>query len=332
MSIVKTALDAAFGAYYNKQGTNKDLLKKFIAPSEFEAEWAPVVQTDQTVARKSTVEIGDVLQAFQKGLTPDAAVTFTPIEKALSKVKYEVAIDPDDIEQSFVGFMANVDTNDRSKWDITRYVGEELLINKGRENWDLGAVYKGVYVAPTIGTAGTVAGSHNGLGYQIAADITATTITPVNGPASWSTTASTFVTEVMAWIEAVKAVSATNRVLVETKCDKIFMAPELRDRFAQGCAAAYGYNYGLTGNSMIGFPKSVRVPYSNLFIVGVNSMIGRNRVVMTFAENRYSQIKRKNSEQIFGIDISGRSLTLYADFWKQTSYWIPQYVFVNQLT
>lgn len=74
MSIVKTALDAAFGAYYNKQGTNKDLLKKFIAPSEFEAEWAPVVQTDQTVARKSTVEIGDVLQAFQKGLTPDAAV------------------------------------------------------------------------------------------------------------------------------------------------------------------------------------------------------------------------------------------------------------------
>ena len=76
----------------------------------------------------------------------------------------------------------------------------------------------------------------------------------------------------------------------------------------------------------------VPIPHTNQMIVGLSSFNGLSRIVMTPKANRMAYVKAPKSESAAEVDIDGRDITMYADFYKQLSYWDPEYVYVNQLS
>lgn len=332
-TITLTNLKTTFGAYFQDGGQGmKDILKALMVPASFDANWAPQIPTTDTVARMVKADIGDVLQAYQVALTPQSGnVSFNPLERKLSPLKLEKTFTPQEIEDSYVGFMAE-DTNKYENYPLTKFVVEQLMVAKYRENWNNGAVFHGVYVAPTTGTAGTVAGSHDGLKTQIADDISNSLITPINSGATFPTDAADAVVYLHDWIKAVKATSAIHSFTVTNYCDKIYVDQAFLDLYREGLPQVYGFNYNSTGEGLQNAASMVKIPLTNLTLVGDVAMAGSQRFMMTPKFNRYNRIKKPQSETNFNIDISGRTLTPFADFWRQLSYWDPAYMYVNQLT
>ncbi len=326
-----TQLKSLFGSYFMSTGQgNKDVSKAFLVASVTEAAWAPLITTTDTKVRRMKSSLTDVLQPFQKALTPSGALTIAPLERDLTKMKYETDIDPDTIEDSYAGFMALKDVNDRAQWPITRYVAE-MMVEKGRENFEVKTIYKGVYLAPTPGTAGAAVDAMDGIGKQIADDITAGDIVPINGPLVWSTDPVDFAAEIEVWIETARDVSPLQREIIDNHCTEIFLDKSLALRAAKGYNKIYDTNYNVTGQDIKKSVYRVDIPFTNLTLVGLPSMSGSKRLVMTPAENRLCRVKRPNSEATCEIEFVGREGTLWSDFWKAVSYWDPEYMYVNQV-
>jgi hypothetical protein len=332
-TITLTNLKTTFGAYFQDGGQGmKDILKALMVPASFDAKWAPLIPTTDTVARMVKADIGNVLQAYQVALTPQSGdVSFEPLQRNLSHLKIEKEFAPAEIEDSYVGFMA-ADTNKYENYPLTKFVVEQLMVAKSRENWNNSVVFHGNAVSPTAGTAGSVAGAHDGLKTQIADDISANKITPINSGASFPTDAADAVVYLHDWIKAVKATSALHSYTVTNHCDYIYVDQAFLDLYREGLPQVYGYNYTSTGEGLQSASSMVKIPLTNLTLVGDVAMAGSQRFMMTPKFNRYNRIKKPQSETNFNIDISGRTLTPFADFWRQLSYWDPAYMYVNQLT
>lgn len=329
--INSSAIKASWGNYFREGGLGPaDVMRGLIIPSATDAEWAGrVVPTEDTQARKMKISLSSVLQPWQKGASPAGDMSMEPFTKDLSLVKYETDIDPYRIMQSAAEFMAS-DTNDASQWPIAKVV-VQMMMEKGREDWDLHAVMKGVYSAPTAGTAGPPQNSHNGILKQIIDDVAASKITPVSGPANWSTDPQTCLAELEQFIADVKAVSTFTSNLVDNYIDKIFMDKALAQRIYKGIYKEYNVNYNATGDDVKSAPLKFVLPFTNnITVVGLNSMSGRKRVIMTPAVNRFAQIKRPKSEAAAELfQTEPREFIAHCDFYKQTSYWDPSLVLIN---
>lgn len=325
MSLNVTSLKAAFGKAFGSGLMQKDLDTEFLVPSKTDAEFN-LVPTELTQIRRAKTSVDQVLQAFQAAATPVGVVSIEPRSIDLQDLKYELELDPDEIEDSAVSFFADPDNNDRKSWGITKYVMNVLMIQKGRENFELHEAYKGVKAAIVPGSASSLGASFNGLGKKIADDIVSGAVTPVDSAPSWSTDPVDFVGELEAWVEACKATSEINRSIIENMCDKIHMSQALASRFRLGMKLKYNVNYAQVGDALSLFDTP------NLSVSGLPSMSSRNRVFMTFKANRCAYIKRPKSEKDCGIsEANPYKPMIYAKFWKALGYWHPEYVFVNQL-
>lgn len=323
MSINVTALKSTFGKLVEGQQGQDFIVKEFLVPSITEREFN-MVPTDLTQVRKAKASLDQVLQAFQAARTPNGVLTMEPRKLDLQDLKYELELDPDVIEDSIVGYLANPDTNDRTDWGITKYVMNELFIQKGRENFELFEAYKGVKAAIVGGTASALGESYNGIGKLVADGIADYNV--VNGPAAWSTDPVDFVTEIETWIEECQEASELHRSLIDNTVDKIHMSQTLAKRFRMGMKAKYNVQY-----AQIGDPMSI-FDIESIKVVGLPSMSGRNRIFMTFKANRAGYIKRPKSENEIGLDRSNvYKPMLYSKFWKVLGFWHPEYVWINQL-
>jgi hypothetical protein len=323
MSINVTDLKSAFGKAIGSPASRKDIDLAFIVPSKTEQEFN-LIPTDKTQVRRAKAAVDQVLQRFQAAVTPAGIVTLEPRSLDLQELKYELELDPDVLEDSWLSFMTNPDNNDRKSWGIAQFAINELMIQKGRENFELHEAYKGEAAVIVPGTASALGASYTGLGKLIADNIADYSL--VAGPAAWSTDPVDFVTEVEAWVEACRATSEVNRNLIENVCDKIHMSMSLAQRFKTGMKEKYNVNYGQITDAMKVFTAD------NLMVVGLPSMSGRNRVILTFKSNRAGYIKRPKSENEIGIsDSNPYKPLMYAKFWKGLGFWHPEYVFVNQL-
>lgn len=325
MSIQATNLKSAFGKALGTPATLADIDSAFLAPSLMEQEFN-MVPTNKTEVRRVKSSIDQVNQAFQGVLTPAGILSLEPRSIQLQDLKYELELDPDVIEDSYLSFLADPDNNDRKSWGIVKYAVNELMINVGRNNFSMFEIYKGVKAAIVPGTASALGASYNGLGKTIADLITATTLTPVAGPASWSTTPATFVTEVEAWVEACKATSEVNRSIIDTIVDRIHMSTTLAARFRQGMKDKYNANYARVTD------PAVLENTPNIRIVGLTEMSGRNRIMMSFKANRAGFIKRPKGEMEVGVnEANPYKPVAFAKYWKGFGFWHPEYLFVNQL-
>ena len=145
-SILTTSqIVSEYGQYYIKEGQNRNRLFRALVqmPKTLENH-ARHIRTTETKYRMANYRFGSVLQPFSTTFNPISELEFIPNQIDLQKIKVNVRITPDDIEDMWLAFMSGNTTRNKKDWPIVRFIMEEYLakqIGADRENH---MVYKGV--------------------------------------------------------------------------------------------------------------------------------------------------------------------------------------------
>lgn len=313
-AIVITDIITEFGNYYRPGGQGlKDLMKKLMQKSVTES-YFPRRITEATVLEKALVEFARALQRFQKQWTPIGGATLTPAKIPLFKLKIDEEFYPDEIEESWLGFLA--DNNlDRKQWPIVRYMVEGAL-DKAQEDLELLEIYKGVVGTITPGTATAAGESLNGIRKTINDAITAGGVTPV-ALGAIPTDPADFVT----YVEDL--VKSAPRLLIN-QLDHVFMDQDRAELFRDGMTAKYNVNYLAVEDA-----KLTKMRHNNITVVGLPSMDGSDKIWATPKFNRQMGIKKPANEGIMRIENVDRLVKIYTDYYKGYGFWIDEYIVTN---
>ena len=72
--------------------------------------------SEDTIYRATLSQLNRIVQPFQKAFTPIGTTKFTPNQFDLYKLKVDMEETPDDLESSYLGFLAAQPEQDRSNW------------------------------------------------------------------------------------------------------------------------------------------------------------------------------------------------------------------------
>ena len=159
-----TDIITEFGAYYLNQGQNAKRLYTLLFRKNKTEELLTSIMTEETQWRGSQASITKLLQPFQKKWTPQGAISFAPLTISLFKIKMDYEEYPDELEASWLGFLADKNL-DRKKWPLIRYVVEHLILPKMEEEYELEAIFYGRREEPVAGTSGEPWQAMDGLRY-----------------------------------------------------------------------------------------------------------------------------------------------------------------------
>lgn len=310
-----SAIVSEWGALYRNQGQGtQDLMNKLLMKSETEALF-PLRITQQTIMEKSVAEFSRVLQRFQKQFTPTGTPTFTPTKIPLYKLKIDVQEFPDDLEESWLGFLASEDI-DRKQWPFVKWWFTQILA-KAVEDMEKDEVFWGVPAAVTPGTPNAARTNLLGIRKIINDAIAASKITPIAMGAVPTTNAVNFVTYMETMYKAIDP-------LLKPELDFFVMSRELADLYAEGYDTKYNTNYAREGNLL-------KIKNSSMGIKGVLSHTGSTKIWATPSWNRQRGIKKPSNESIMRLENIDRLVKAYTDFYKGFGFWIPQYVVTNDV-
>jgi len=294
-----------YGAYYEKAGQNKKrVLRLLLQAAVTEAQMTPM-KTDDTVFKLANATIDDIVQPFQKGWTPKEATAFTANELRLFPLKVDEEIYPDDIEASWLGFLASNDL-DRSKWPLVRFIIEEFYIPKIQDNIELKEIFHGEYAEPTPGTAGATGTSMNGLGKMIRDGLEAGTINNID---LGSLTAENIFDKVEEFADNISEVY--QGVKMNVFMSQTWYKRYMRDKRAQGF-----YDYGSDKSITSG------IDFTPQSVVGLPSMHGSDVIWASPKSNIISLSKKSQNKTKFKIETLKRQVFFMTDFWKGVGFGI----------
>ena len=165
-ALTTTAIIAEYKAYYLNSGQNLSRLKMLLRfGMETDKICTPIV-TDDTIYQMGLVKTKSLVQSFQKAWTPKGEMVFTPNKIELHKLKVDLDVYPDDIEASWLGFLA-ANSLTRKEWPLIRFIMESYLFGQINDDMERNEIYKGVYAAPTENEAGLDGKSMNGFKYML---------------------------------------------------------------------------------------------------------------------------------------------------------------------
>ncbi len=313
-AITIAALLSEYGSFYQKGSQNeRNLLAKLYKDAEFDQLFTYTPTTD-TIIRNVKVTSNPVLQAFQKQFTPLGGIGFLPQPIDLYHIKADDDIYPDELEASYIGFLAG-NGLDRKEWPIIRYWVEEILLKQFTEDIDNNA-FSAVLVNPTPGTAGSPAGSMNGFKKIIQNLVAAGDTTPI-ATGALSATATTFVDQIEAFVAAIPA--HLRKRLPMT----IAVSDVLETRFRNGMRTKYNINYQQTGQLL------EHIDYPNIKIKGFNALAGSNKIFASTKANMVLAVKRPNA--MVDIEKHGRNVMALHDHWRGYGVADPRYFWTNDL-
>jgi hypothetical protein len=315
MATVITIADiiAQFGAYYIDSQQNLDRIHQQLFEVGGTQDAFTTTPTEDTVLRYSEAEVSEVLQPYQDAFTAKGGVDFKPVSIPLYQVKVDQRFNPNNLAASWLGFLTDKKT-DRTTWPFIKWFIEAYLLPKIKEDMELAAIYKGVYVAPTAGTPGAASTSMNGVRKLINDGITATDITaivtgaPNATPATWAGQVETFLKAIPEKYWATPM--------------ELNMSRTLALRFKEGMRTKYNLNYALADDlsTLLDFPVTVK---------GRGSMIGSNKIWMTPKNNARRATKWGENQNMFEIEKVDREVKIYTDWWEGVGLVIPGIVFTN---
>ena len=303
-------LKSAFGTYI---GTNqKDILTLLTAPTESQKHMTTIASADLEY-RASKAVVDDLVQGFQKGWTPKGVATFTPIAIPQRRHKFDWEMYPDDIVDSWLGFMADEKTN-RTVWPISRYILERLILPKINDNRELKLIAKGVYEAPVIGTAQATGKSMDG-----------------------------FITI----LEKLKIAGGSNINFITLSAltkDNIFDQVEL---FAEGVAELYqdipmevfisrkwfaAYHKkrrDLHGQDLNYAGQKDVIEGTNMTLMPLPSMNGKDVIFCTPKENFIRLMNRNDGASNISIESVDRQIKIFADWYESVGFGLQEAVFAS---
>lgn len=314
---------SAFGAYYLNHGQNMNslytqLYRGFVTEQVF----TPII-TDDQIWRASEARHTRIVQPFQKAFTPTGSAEFKPVEIRQYNMKADLSEYPDDIKANWLGFLSSTDVK-RADWPFIKYWMEKLIVPQIQQDIELNEAGRGVFAAPTPGTAGAAGTSMNGIQKIINDHITASRITPI----------------------ALGAIPTADDQLVEyiedyhagipIQYQNIKMTTYLPEALVLRYKRGYRIKYGKDADFSEGVMGSTNIKYTNLTIAGLPSMnlkangSANDRIFTTPKENAIMLKKGfNNSKGVFNVQEADRLVKLLTDWWLGFGFIIPELVWVN---
>lgn len=316
MAITISELQTEYGAFYKQGGQNEqNMFNKLYRTAEFDGLFT-YRPTKDTIVRNVTVHANSVLQAYQKAFTPKGGGEFKPAPINLYKVKADDALTPDEIEASYVGFLAGEGQN-KADWPIVRWWIENVLFNQFAEDIDTNA-FSAVYAAPTAGTAGDSDEALDGL-HKVLKDLIADSYLPsgnIIATGALDTTPADFVTQLEEFVQGIPDY-LRKRLKLE-----LMLNTTLEQRFRAGMREKYNMNYNQANLSAL-------IDYPNISVVGVSAMGTSSKLIVSQKANRLLYVKRP--DLMVDIQKDGRQINLLHDHWRGYGFGDARLVWTNDL-
>ena len=306
-----TELITAYGAYYRDSGQNIQRILQLPFQTLETTKYFTEMRTKETIFELSQGTVSSILQPFQKKFTPSGELGFTPNRIQLNHLKADLSIFPDDIEATWLGFLAGLDAPSRKDWPLVRYAIEYFYINKINEDRENYAHYKGVYVAPADGVASVPVNSMDGIQKKLK-DGLATGIKPLTGVG--------VLTKATVFDQVEMAVDLIDEVY-QSKSMGLFMAPAMARAYLKDKRTKAFYN--IAGAKEI----DNSVDFAPQFVVGLPSMVGTTDMFITPKENLLHLTKR--SPATFDIQTVAREVQLLMDWWEGIGFGMNGAVWTN---
>jgi hypothetical protein len=272
----------------------------------------------------TNASIADLVQAYQCDFTPNNAETFHEEAIPLQALKIDLQYTCDDMDKFFDTFYVQWTERGSGKKPedhmFPMWIYENLVIPKVKEELELSIAYKGIRVTPTSGTAGTVAGSCDGLGKKIADAITASRITPIT---TGAVTTSNVLDQLAAFNEALP-------VIHRDRSGKIYMSPTLARALAGLLLEKYKTNCNI---DPMGDIMKLRIPNTNKTVIGLPSMEGRQRIIFSAQADNLVVVRRRG-ESIMPVirwESYERKLKGFAEFHRGYGFEFGGNLYVNDV-
>jgi hypothetical protein len=309
---------AEYGAYYLKSGQNTKRVKQLMLQPAVTPGYMTPIKTDETIYQLANSSITSLVQGFQSGWTPKGSVKVIPNEIKLRKIKIDFEDYPDALEATWLGFLASDNVN-RKEWPFVKWLIETHIIPKMKEEMELEAYGKGVYSAPTSGTANSASDAIDGLKtiVQAGVDSDGTTAGVINHIADvGDLDASTIFDQVESFIDGISNTYKTKKM-------NLFLPYEmelayLRDKRSKGF---------YTISSAQGIHKGV--DFTPQQIVGLPSLAGESWMFATPKENMLFCTKKKSNQTNFKIEESKRQVFLMCDWYEGMGFGINDAVWTT---
>jgi len=309
MAIEVSTIVSQYGDYYKKGQNNRSrLFAKMTAPSEtLDIPGIKHIKTDETVFEGSNVIQSSVVQAYQHGFTPKGDTTFVPNTFKLDKMKVDLSMAPDTIEDNWLGFLAG-DTQKLKDWPIVRYIMEELIANKIIEDRELYLAYKGVAADPVPNTAGAVGNSMDGLRRRLQLATAVSHPYPAHVVEGLGIlNASDIFDQIEAFEDAIPGY-LKNRKMV------ICVAPDMAIAYFRKLRNLGFYDVkNAEGLSMM-------VDKTNHTIIGLPSMTGTTDIFATLPSNILHIVKRSSAAGQFDIQADKRDICILGHWYEGVGF------------
>jgi len=308
MAINKADIVSEYGAYYIAGGQNEQRLRRLLLFGRETTKLATEIKTDDTVYRLAKSSITSLVQSFQKSFTPKGDVTFTPNPIELFKMKVDMEVYPDDIEDNWLGFLAS-NSLTRKDWPLIRYILESHVYGKIAEDMELNEYYKGVYAAPASGVAGVSGTAMNGL-KSILEKV------GINRLTGTALDAATIYDQIEAAFEQIAEVYQNTEMVVA-------MSPKWARAFLKD-KRSLGF-YTIDGANKI----DNRLDFAPAAVIGLPSMIGTDDIWITPKSNFLHITKKGENSSKVNIEESKRCVNIMTDWYEGLGFGIKELVWTN---
>lgn len=310
---------AQFGLYYKNNGQNMKSLTTQMFKKGQTDELFTRINTTETQKDRAYVTSTRVTQAFQKDFVPLGATKFTPATIDLFHTMVDVQEDPDDFDETWLGFLEDMNL-DRSKWPIIRWWLENIIIPQHTQDMEVDEAFAGIRLdsGPIVpGTATPSGETLDGVNIVRKRGIAASgvnKITPIVTGAL-STDAVTFVTQMETFIKAVDPD-------LRRKLQTLVMSAAKRNLFREGMRTKYNVNYEMTKD----LTKFMDYPIT---ITGLDNMDGSDVIWSSPKTNCACLIKKGKNRSKFRLYPQDKRVRASSDYYKGYGWWILPWVVTN---
>ncbi len=322
MSIAVSDVVTDFGAFYKPGSDNQKNLRNMIYKAGETAQFFQPRPTDDTIYRGTFASLDRIVQPFQKAYTPISTITFKPNQFSLFKLKIDLQETPDDLEATYLGFLAAMDEIERAKWPFVRWWMENHIMPRKEEDLEVNEHFTGVYAAPTPTVAGAAATGMNGLRKVIRDYNGDGRLNLGNGPIAMGAVAgdaADFCTQVEEMVDAIPS-------LFRKKLDYLFMSTDLELKYRRGKREKYKGHVNFVETKelyTIEDHPSVRVK-------GLESHQGSDLIWTSIPANRIQPKKKAALKDTMLVkEFSPRTVSAYTDWWEALNFEVPEFVFCN---
>lgn len=309
-----------YGKYYVNGGQNeKDILKLMKQPAVTPSHAKPIL-TENTQYQFATSHFGTKVQQFQKKFTPKGDDEFKPNNIQLRQGKIDYSFYPDEITESWAGFLSSIDEGDRSKWPIVRYMVENSVLPSIPNDMELLAYGKGIYEAPVEGESGEASKVMDGL-IKLTDDGLVNAGKPMNNVVlTGPSTKDNGVDFIETFLKSVDDLYLNN-FKFKILCDPIIVRnyqANYRERFNQ--SVVYSDE------------RTLKVDFhANVELVSLPSLSNTGRVIATPADN-FLYVRRKNGINAPTIQADKREVIIMTDWWEALGFGYNELVWVYKTT